>query len=829
MILRFFMAVVLTVFMTVFAPVLAQQTNGIDYDRWNRIAEQAETIVEDGTANDVRLEELRANMVEWRDQFTAGQNVNATRIAAVREQIEALGPAPAEGATEDADIAARRKVLEAEMSALQAPRLAAIEGYSRADSIVRSIDALVRDRQTGELLRVTPSPLNPANWIKAASEGAALVNGITGETGQKGAERGGLNELRQNLPTVAAYLIAALVLLTYGRIWIDSLPRRLSERASIHSRAVLAFVVSLGQIAIPLIGIYLAISALDATGLFGRWTGPFLNALPSAGLLLFGGRWLAVQVFPRQSIAYDTISVPADKRNSLRLLLTALSAVLAVHYVLAEALLPLSGFVDARSAGDRVPMDFDEGAAGVWHFLLIVPASFLLFRLGNILRRLPRWAGTDSPSFRVRILAGCGAISRVIALLAPLMALIGMVSAANALIWPWTITIGLIFLLILLQDFTADLFQMFTRGQEGAREGLGPVLIGFALILLSAPLFALIWGARPADIAEAWTRIGQGVSLGGVRLSPGGVLTFIVVFAFGYSVTRFLQGAFRSTILPKTRIDPGGQNALVAGLGYIGIFLASVLAITSAGIDLSSLAIVAGALSVGIGFGMQNIVSNFVSGIILLIERPISVGDWISAGGQQGIVKRISVRSTEVETFDKTEVIVPNSDLVTQPVVNWTRGNKSGRIIIPVGVAYGSDTRKVTEILRQIIEDQPLVSIDPAPAVLLRTLATDSLNFEIRAILADASSGLSVTSEVLHQVVARFAEEGIEIPFAQRDIWLRNPDALPCGPQKPKADPKPKTDKPSSDTTKHPPAPPVDPRLDGVAPDPDGDDGDQNG
>ena len=386
---------------------------------------------------------------------------------------------------------------------------------------------------------------------------------------------------------------------------------------------------------------------------------------------------------------------------------------------------------------------------------------------------------TQDLSYRHWIAAWAGRLTRIIAPIAVLLTAAGFVNLGNLLVWPWLFSLALVGLLILLQDFTADLFNMMQRGAEGAREGLAPLLTGFGLVLASIPIFLIIWGSSGAELAEYWVRFRQGISLGGVNLSPGAILTFLIIFAIGYALTRGVQGMLRTSILPKTRLDAGGQNAVVSGLGYVGIFLAALLAITSAGIDMSSFAIVAGALSVGIGFGLQNIVSNFVSGIILLIERPVSVGDWISAGGQQGIVKKISVRATLVETFDKTEVIVPNSDLISQPVTNWTRHNKVGRIIIPVGVAYGSDTKKVENVLREIVEDHPLVSIDPAPAVLFRGLGADALNFEIRAILADVGTGLGVTSDLLHSIVQRFGAEGIEIPFAQRDIWLRNPEALP--------------------------------------------------
>jgi small-conductance mechanosensitive channel len=488
--------------------------------------------------------------------------------------------------------------------------------------------------------------------------------------------------------------------------------------------------------------------------------------VPAAFILLLA-RWLAQRVFPRHEPRGPVLNLDDRCRYSGRLYGALLGlTVAAFQFVQAVA----------ESAG------WSEAATNVVIFPVQVLTGLLLWRIAALLGIHCRACAAEhggEAGFPGRVAKLISQAVLAVAVIGPLLAAVGYVKAAQALMLPTAMSLMLLAALVVVQRVLTELYVMLTRNRDGAAESLVPVLAGFALALISLPGFALIWGARAAQLLDFWTRFTQGVSLGGVQISPVVFVTFAAVFAMGYVVTRLLQGALRNTILPKTRLDTGGRNAIVSGVGYIGIFLAALIAITSAGIDLSSLAIVAGALSVGIGFGLQNIVSNFVSGIILLIERPISEGDWIEVGGKHGYVKAISVRSTRIETFDRTDVIVPNADFVSGTVTNYTRGNTVGRVIVPVGVAYGSDTRKVEAILRAVAEEHPMVLMNPAPNIMFRGFGASSLDFEIRAILRDVNWVINVQSEMNHEIARRFAEEGVEIPFPQRDVWFRN--AMPAG------------------------------------------------
>jgi potassium efflux system protein len=250
------------------------------------------------------------------------------------------------------------------------------------------------------------------------------------------------------------------------------------------------------------------------------------------------------------------------------------------------------------------------------------------------------------------------------------------------------------------------------------------------------------------------------------------------VFGLAYAAARLFQGWLDARILKPAGISGGVRDSIRMGVGYVGIVIAALAAFSYAGFNLSNLAIVAGAFSVGIGFGLQSVVNNFVSGLILLAERPIKVGDLVVVGGEEGYVRKISVRSTEVETFERAHVLIPNSYFITEKVKNWTLRDNIRRIVIPVGVAYGCDPRKAKAILLKVAQDNPNVMATPAPSVDFEDFGPDSLNFKLYAFVHDLTKGGSTSTDLRIAILDAFNEAGIAIPFRQTDVTLRNMDWL---------------------------------------------------
>ena len=740
-----------------------------DYDQWDTVSQRARNVLAGEHADNAVLEALRVDLVSWRRVFEAAQGLNTPRRESLQAQIDALGPVPAEGdPPEPMDTSALRADLTAQLAEARAPAVRAAAALQSAESLIAEVDRTIASRQSDALRQAGPSPVNPANWPAAGTALSAYGQALAAELSRTVLAGQALTTLRANAPLVGLLVIGGLFLTFRSGRWIDRVARRNADRAPGSPAARLAlFGLTLAQAILPVAGIAAIAEGLLLSGIVGLRGQVIVDAVPPVAVAAYLGIWIGRQVFPERDDAHLPLALDeAQRRRGQR------------------AALGLGLFIGLEGLASSIGAAEQWGAAemAVFLFPFLVIADLFLIRVGQLLLvhagQRSDATGEEGATRAVPVFKITGRALMVLAVVSALLGAAGYANAADRFVFPVITSLGLVAIIGILQRLVTDLYGALTGQRERLDEALAPTLIGFLLIVLSLPGFALIWGVRPAQLIDMWAAFLSGFDLGGMRLSPADFLTFAVVFAALYTAVRLLQGTLKSSVLPKTRMDIGAQTALVAGIGYLGIFLAAVIAITAAGIDLSSLAIVAGALSVGIGFGLQTIVSNFVSGIILLIERPIKEGDWIEVGTTMGYVRRISVRSTRIETFDRTDVIVPNQDLIAGPVTNYTHSNDVGRLIVPIGVAYGTDTRRLEAILHEIAESHPMVMLDPPPMIVFAGFGASSLDFEVRVILRDVNFTLGVKTELNHKIAERFAAEGITIPFPQQDLWLKNPEAL---------------------------------------------------
>jgi potassium efflux system protein len=271
------------------------------------------------------------------------------------------------------------------------------------------------------------------------------------------------------------------------------------------------------------------------------------------------------------------------------------------------------------------------------------------------------------------------------------------------------------------------------------------------------------------------------LDIGNVSISLGDIIAFVAAVWLATLASRFTRFVLEEDVFPRLYLPRGVPGAISKISHYIIVGLGILIAFTAAGIDISNLTLVVGALGVGIGFGLQNIVNNFVSGLVLIFERPVKVGDTIEVEPLIGTVRHIGIRASTVRTFEGAEVIVPNGDLISGRVVNWTLSDQQRRVDVNAGVAYGSDPNRVIEILLEAASQHPKVLKHPEPFVLFKGFGESSLDFTLRFWTPEFAEWLNVQSDVTLAVHDGLYAAEIEIPFPQRDLHLRSVDASISG------------------------------------------------
>ena len=295
--------------------------------------------------------------------------------------------------------------------------------------------------------------------------------------------------------------------------------------------------------------------------------------------------------------------------------------------------------------------------------------------------------------------------------------------------------------------------------------------IGFLMIIFQ------VWDPTGTVLGTISSYATDGIPMGDIRIIPTNIIAGIIAFVVLTAITGWIKVWIEKRWLRQITADRGARDALVTIVGYAGFTISLLVGLSIGGINITGLAVVAGALSVGIGFGLQSIANNFVSGIILLFERPIKSGDFISVGDVEGYVRKISIRATEIETLDNQDMLIPNAELVSGRVTNWVLHNPYGRLKLKIGVAYGSDVKKVISILQDIASSNNQVITDgraSPPKALFMGFGDSSLEFELRVRILDIKKRYDVLSELNLGVNDAFIKEAIEIPFPQRDIHIKD-------------------------------------------------------
>jgi potassium-dependent mechanosensitive channel len=758
-----------------------QQTTGLDdkhvaeftaaLERWRKELNLVQEIVSSERASDEdlrdapdRLEALRRDIVARMDQLRP-------ELKEAQARLQELGPAPDEsGPGESPETTAQRRKLDADVAALDGAMKQANVLLVRTDQLINDANTKRRERFTESLFRPVPGLFQ--NVLPAAVEGTAfqaeaLLKAL-GEWLRTALDKGPLLVILLVLAPLAGAVIAKRFVRRITVMRARSARRTTAELTS-QRRGTIAILKAL-ESALP---VWTALAAFYLIATAAELAEPGPLGLLGGACIAIGWARLLFAVVSHSLIPSDPaarlVAIDDESAWNLGVLLWASVAVWLIDqfWGLAEAVV------------------FTPEQQQVLHAFVI--ASLYVGLLAILLWQLRRGAlSRQAPN------SWLGWAFSVCALLAAVLVisvLLGYTELARFLGSNAVTTAGLLWILYLLHLGAESISSVSVvsgrqiEGETPEEEADAPslltiriiagLLMDIVIVAVGVTILLVLWRFDWVEVKGWIQAVFFGFQFGELRISLQTILIALAVFALGLALTRFVQRWFVKRAFAGRKRDQGLQESIKLGLGYVGFVLAALAGLSYLGLDFSNLAIVAGALSVGIGFGLQSIFNNFVSGLILLVERPIKIGDWIAVGGYEGMVKKISVRSTEIETIYRQSVIIPNANLITESVINWMHGNRTCRLDIPVGVSYDTDVKILRKVLLEVGAAHGATLKTPAPVVHFAGFGDSSLDFELRVFLRDAAQRITVASDLRFAIWSALQEAGIVIPFPQRDLHIK--------------------------------------------------------
>jgi potassium-dependent mechanosensitive channel len=732
--------------------------------------------------DDHALADLRTTALAVQDQAEQLAATLAPQMDSLDARLAVLGPAPAKGAPpEAAEVAGQRRQLDKAKANLDAQikqaQLLGEEGMQLATQVY----GLRRDQFQAQLASRTATPLGATFWADPAR---SLPDDLARLKRLRAHVADAWHDAWQppnRLPLLLC--LGAALLLVAGRLVLERVLYVLAARAMPDGhlrRSATAVGIALASVLVYGLAAQFVRTGLDWNGTLDPGMDELARSLVRrvcfAAFVAGLGRALL-------SVAHPTWRLPTLSNAAARRLRL-------FPGLLAAATL-LLGVVDRINSAIGASLPATVTTRGLVALVVSGLVGIALLRLDHARRAL--LAAGSAPAQRplwVGLLAGAAALGAALSWIAVVLGYIALAYfIATRMLWIGVLIGALYLMLHLVHDLIATLLA--PDGRSGQRLqtafGLPPrtleqaatVLSGISRVLILLLAIGALLAPFGTDPQELVARMGQrfgNLTLGQLTIDPGTVFEALAVFVLGLLAVRLFKRWLGEQLLPRTTLEPGMQNSLVTLLGYVGGVLVFALALAALNVSLQSIAWIASALSVGIGFGLQAIVQNFISGLILLAERPVKVGDWVSLSDVEGDIRRINVRATEIQMWDRSTVIVPNSQLITQNVRNVTLANAQGRVQIKLPMPLDTDARRARQIVLDAFLEHPAMLGTPAPNVQLEHVDTLGIHFVATGYVPSPRDVGGVRSDLLLAILERLRREDLPLIRPQDMRIHRLPD-----------------------------------------------------